>query len=107
MVQIASKLKVLVETLIVAPQGNRPKMEKTIEYMKSNAADDVAVIEHMTQLATHVDQSRRYFALGFRDSDVRVVFPAADDPLRYEQQIIARAGTIDVFDGGNPQEQAP
>jgi hypothetical protein len=104
MVQVAPKLEVLVETLIVAPQGNRPKMEKTIEYMKSNAAEDVDVIKHMTQLAAHTNQSRRYFALGFRDSDVRVVFPADNDPLRYEQQIIARAGMIDVFDGEHQEE---
>jgi hypothetical protein len=74
-------------------------MEKTIEYMKTNAADDLDVIEHMTQLAAHVEQSRRYFAVGFRDSDVRAVFPADNDPLRYEQQIIARSGTIRAFDG--------
>jgi hypothetical protein len=72
-------------------------MQKAIDHMKKNAAHDVDVIAHMTQLATHSDQSRRYFALGFRDSDVRVVFPAENDPLRYEQQIKARAGIIRAF----------
>ena len=79
-------------------------MQKVIDYMKTKATDDVDVIAHMTQLATHIDQSRRYFALGFRDSDVRVVFPTENDPLRYEQQIIARGGMIRVFDGENQEE---
>jgi hypothetical protein len=34
----------------------------------------------MEQLAAHPDQSRRYFVVGFRDSNVRIVFPNDDDP---------------------------
>jgi len=43
----------------------------------------------MERLATHPDQARRFFAVGFRDGNVRVVFPGKDDPLRYEQQVVA------------------
>jgi DNA invertase Pin-like site-specific DNA recombinase len=88
--QIASRLKVLVETLLIAPQGALPTMQRSIEHLQKitgGEADDV--VAHMQQLAAHPDQSRRYFAVGFRDAAVRVVFPAYGDPLRYEQQIIA------------------
>jgi hypothetical protein len=58
-------------------------MQKSIDQLKgmsAGEADDVIVME---QKAAHPDQSRRYFAVGFRDSSVRIVFPAVDDPLRY------------------------
>jgi hypothetical protein len=32
------------------------------------------VIVHMEQMAAHPDRSRSYFAVGFRDSKVRIVF---------------------------------
>jgi hypothetical protein len=83
-------LKVLIETLLVAPQGNRPKMLKTIEYMKEKEADHTDVTAHMTQLADHADRSRRYFAVGFRGSEVRVVFSDENDPLQYKQQITGK-----------------
>jgi len=44
----------------------------------------------MEQQAAHPDQSRRYFAVGFRDGNVRIVFPSDDDPLRYRQQIVGK-----------------
>jgi DNA invertase Pin-like site-specific DNA recombinase len=92
--QIASKLKVLVETLIVAPQGDRPKMLKNIAYMKENEGAYADVIAHMTRMAEHADQSRRYFAVGFRDSKVRLVFPTEADPLQYSQQLLGENGTL-------------
>jgi DNA invertase Pin-like site-specific DNA recombinase len=88
--QIAARLKVLVETLLIAPQGALPKMKRSIEQLleiNNGKADDV--IDHMTQLAAHPDQSRRYFAVGFRDAAVRAVFPTYNDPLKFEQQVVA------------------
>jgi len=88
--QIASRLKVLVETLLIAPQGALPAMQRTIQELQKitgEEADDV--VTHMQQVAAHPDQSRRYFAVGFRDAAVRAVFPAYDDPLRFDKQIIA------------------
>jgi hypothetical protein len=43
----------------------------------------------MGRVAAHPRHSRRYFTVGFRDSNVRVVYPDDDEPLRYQQQIIA------------------
>lgn len=74
--QIASQLKVLVETLSVGSLGEQPRMRASIEHLRKTSgpeADDV--VTYMEQLAAHPDQSRRYFALGFRDSNVRIVFP--------------------------------
>jgi DNA invertase Pin-like site-specific DNA recombinase len=86
--QIASQLKVLIETLLVGSIGDKPRTQKAIDHLRSGGdLDDV--IELMEQKAAHPDQSRRYFAIGFRDSNVRVVFPADDDPLRYAQQIVS------------------
>jgi hypothetical protein len=88
--QIASRLKVLVETLLIAPQGALPTMQRSIEELqKITGEEDNDVVAHMQRLAAHPDQSRRYFAVGFRDAAVRAVFPAYDDPLRFDQQIVA------------------
>ncbi len=94
--QIASRLKVLVETLLIAPQGAMPVMQKSIEQLRAMGAEDEDVIAHMEQMAAHPDQSRRYFAVGFRDAAVRAVFPSYGDPLQYEQQVIAAGGSIEL-----------
>jgi Recombinase zinc beta ribbon domain/Recombinase len=94
--QIASRLKILVETLLIAPRGVLPAMQRSIDQLQEIAgkgADDV--IAHMQQLAAHPDQSRRYFAVGFRDAAVRAVFPTYGDPLRFEQQIVAGQSPIE------------
>jgi hypothetical protein len=88
--QIASRLKVLVETLLIAPLGEQPKMKRTIDQLvEISGAKTDEVVTHLQQLAMHPDQSRRYFAIGFRDAAVRIVFPTYSDPLRYEQQVVA------------------
>jgi DNA invertase Pin-like site-specific DNA recombinase len=94
--QIASRLKVLVQTLVVAPRGDLPRMKKSIEQLRDIAGDQGNdVINYIEQLAVHPDQSRRYFAVGFRDAAVRAVFPAYDDPLHFEQQIVAQRDPIE------------
>jgi DNA invertase Pin-like site-specific DNA recombinase len=88
--QIAARLKVLVETLLIAPQGAFPKMKRSIEQiLEINDGKVDEVIAHMQQVAAHPDQSRRYFAVGFRDAAVRAVFPAYNDSLKFEQQVVA------------------
>lgn len=95
--QIASRLKVLVETLLIAPQGAMPVMQKSIDQLREiSTGEDGDVIAHMEQMAAHPDQSRRYFAVGFRDAAVLAVFPSYGDPLQYEQQVIAAGGSIEL-----------
>ena len=88
--QIAARLKVLVETLLIAPLGERPAMMNRVEqFLELSGGNTDEVVTHMQQLASHPDQSRRYFLVGFRDAAVRAVFPAYNDPLKFEQQVLA------------------
>lgn len=88
--QIAARLKVLVETLLIAPQGEMPAMKLRIErVLEINGGKTDDVVSYMQELAAHPDQSRRYFVVGFREAAVRAVFPAYNDPLKFEQQVVA------------------
>ena len=88
--QIASQLKILVETLLVGSLGERPRMLATIEKLRNTPGwESQEVISYMEKGAALPEQSRRFFAVGFRDSNVRAVYPDDDDPLRYQQQIVA------------------
>jgi DNA invertase Pin-like site-specific DNA recombinase len=86
--QIASQLKVLVLTLSVASLGSRPRLEASVQRLRGVAGKEGAVA-HISRSAAHPDQSRRYFAVAFRDSNIRVVYPNDDDPLGYKLQVIA------------------
>lgn len=92
--KIASHLKSMIESLTVAPQGEKLRLTKiageTREAFKAEAEDIVAHIERRAALPR---QSLPYFSVGFRDGRVRIVFPDAKDPLKYEQQIIAKVGS--------------
>ncbi|EGP09379.1 site-specific recombinase [Bradyrhizobiaceae bacterium SG-6C] len=86
--QIASRLKALVHTLLIAPQGQLPIRLRNIEQMKSLFPDESDVISYMEQLASDQDDTRRYFVAGFQNNASRAVFPKYGDPLQYEEQIV-------------------
>jgi DNA repair exonuclease SbcCD ATPase subunit len=99
--QIASRIKNLVETLVVAPLGDRPKTEKVIDYLKGEAgADDV--IAHLAKRLSSKKDDRRYFAVGFRNGTVRAVYPSDEDPLRYEQVLLVTNDSFVVQNPGAP-----
>jgi DNA invertase Pin-like site-specific DNA recombinase len=99
--QIASRIKNLVDTLVVFPLGDRPKTEKVIEYLKGEAgADDVIAL--LSERLTSKKDDRRYFAVGFRNGTVRAVFPSDEDPLRYEQQVLVAGGSATMLTQDNP-----
>lgn len=88
--KVASQLKLLLDSLSVGTCGEAPKIMRTakeLEQIHGSEANDV--VEHLNQRASDPQQSRRYFAAGFRDNRVRIVFPHRQDPLRYEQQVVA------------------
>jgi hypothetical protein len=88
--QIASRLRVLVETLIIAPQGDKPRLDISIEKLRAlTDGPDEDVMGHISDLAEHPEQARRYFAIGFKDAAVRIVYPTYNDPLNYQHQIKA------------------
>jgi hypothetical protein len=72
----------------VASLGSKPRLQASIERLRGIAGKEGAVA-HMSRAAVHPDHSRRYFAVGFRDSNVRVVYPDDDDPLQFKQQVVA------------------
>lgn len=83
--KIASRLRVLVETLIVAPQGHAPQIlqhdARTVGKLSAE------VIEHMTLVARRPIHARRYFAIRLKDATARLIYPKHGDPLSYDVQI--------------------
>lgn len=92
--KISSHFKSMIEILSVAPQGGQPRStqiaEETREAFGAEAAD---VAAYIARRAASPQQSLRYFSVGFRDGRVRIVFPDAKDPLKYEQQIVGKPGS--------------
>lgn len=88
--KIASHLKAMIETLTVAPQGSRPRLTRIAAETLIKFGKDGADVAHLlARRADQPEQAHRYFAVGLRDSRVRIVFPDDDEPLRYRQQIVA------------------
>ncbi|MBK5654604.1 MAG: recombinase family protein [Rhizobium sp.] len=69
--RLASHLKVLIEHLSVAPLLIQPKGHKAMRHQKGDG---------------------RYFEAWLRNGPGRIVYPAARDPLRYDEQVIAWDG---------------
>jgi hypothetical protein len=78
--QISSQLKVLVKALFVASVGSKPRLEASIERLQGKEG----AVALMRRAAAHPDRSQRYFAVAFRDSNARVVYPNDDDPLQFK-----------------------
>jgi hypothetical protein len=91
--QIASKLRSLVTTILMAPLGHAPLTQKTIDFL-SNESEAQLVIDRLKGMLDDEAEHRRYFAIGFVDGSVRGVYPHKDDPLRFEHQILANSGGI-------------
>jgi DNA invertase Pin-like site-specific DNA recombinase len=91
--QIASKLRSLVTTILVAPLGQAPLTQKTIDFL-SHESEAQLVIDRMKRMLDDEAEHRRYFAVGFVDGSVRGVYPHKDDPLQFEHQILANGGGI-------------
>ncbi|MBR1248954.1 recombinase family protein [Bradyrhizobium sp. AUGA SZCCT0169] len=97
--KVSAHLKSVIETLVVAPEGEQPKIAKIVEDTRRLFGEDAKdVVEYIEQRGKRPDQERRYFAVGFRDSRVRIVFPDDNDPLMYQQQITAKGGFIERHD---------
>ena len=91
--QIASRLRTLVESLVVAPLGDRPKTERGIDFLRGQPGATDVIHEMEARLAGGAEDAR-YFAVGFRNGAVRAVFPRDGDALDYRQQVIANAGGV-------------
>lgn len=97
--QIASRMRAILIVLLVAPQGSRPITLRIIEKLKAEELSAMHdVIDHMVQMAELPRERRRYFAIGFQHNAQRVVYPSDNDPLKYEQQIVASKSKIETLE---------
>ena len=106
--RIAAQLRLLLDSLTVASLGEAPKVARIAEELeRSYGSEANDVVDHLNRRANDPQQSRRSFAIGFRDNRVRVVFPHKQDPLRYEQQILAnlQSGLQTFGEGSGDQLQ--
>jgi DNA invertase Pin-like site-specific DNA recombinase len=95
---IALNLRALVSTVIVAPLGQAPLTERTIELLNGETNSEAAdVIEYLKDSKTDPRERRRYFAVGFKNGDVRAVYPDDNDPMRFEEQVLATKANIKRF----------
>ena len=100
--KIAAQLKLLLDSLIVGTVGQIITITRIAEDLERSSGDEAnEVVGYLKTRAAHAEQSRRYFAAGFRDGRVRIVFPFKEDPLRYHHQVLANPQNgIQVVDGG-------
>jgi hypothetical protein len=78
---IASRLRSLVETILVAPQGHAPLDQRAIELARQHG--DQAVVDHLERMTAR----RRYFIVVFKDGSMRAVYPSDHDPMQFEEQV--------------------
>jgi DNA invertase Pin-like site-specific DNA recombinase len=88
--QIASRLKSLVSTVLVASVGSAPLTRNVINFLKNNHDSEATnVISHLSERLSDERENRRWFAIGFKDGSTRAVYPTEHDPLQFEEQVIA------------------
>lgn len=101
--KIASHLKAMIETLTVAPQGGRPRLEMIAAETLTKFGKEAADVAHfIAKRGAQLEQTHRYFTVGLRDSRVRIVFPDEEEPLKFRQQIIATNDGIEQMTHRRP-----
>ena len=82
--QISSRLKSLVSEIFVAPLGSAPMRSKPITLKGKR----IVVVEEQADCEP-VTKNPRYFMVGFKDGTLRSVVPKENDPLEFEEQVLA------------------
>jgi DNA invertase Pin-like site-specific DNA recombinase len=73
---VSSKLKSLVDFVVVAPAGRVPTIQKVIDELSIQKAGDwESVVSHMRASLNEPSNSRPYFVVAFRDGSMRAVTP--------------------------------
>jgi hypothetical protein len=83
---IASRLRSIVKTILVAPQGQAPLNQRAVEVARQHG--DRAVVDHLER----VTDRRRHFVVVFKDGSMRAVYPSDDDPMQFEEQVTSSKG---------------
>src|SRR5262249_26043823 len=81
---VASRLRTLVSTILVAAAGDVPQRVKTIEFLRGQP-DTEAIIEHVERMMDR----RKYFTAVLRDGSFRVVRVSDDDPTKFSEQLVS------------------
>jgi DNA invertase Pin-like site-specific DNA recombinase len=89
--QMASKLRSIIDTILVAPSGKAPMIRRTIDFLRDQPESD-DIIAHQEEKLREEDSSRRWFCVAFRNGTIREVIPA-DDPLKFESQMTSSMET--------------
>ncbi len=84
--QVAQKIRSLVMVVHVAPCGHTPLVRRTIEFLKGQPGNTLDVTGHLERRLESEEESRPYFAVGFKNGTTRAVFPNKDDPTRVHVQ---------------------
>jgi hypothetical protein len=89
---IASRLRSVVDTILVAPRGSVPMTRRAIALLENQEHPDRPLIDHMRRMI----DARRYFNIAFSDGSMRAVYPHDDDPTKFTLQVTssAEAGMI-------------
>jgi DNA invertase Pin-like site-specific DNA recombinase len=98
--QISARLKSLVAEILVAPLGTAPMTGKAITLK----GERITVAE---QKDRNPDSKHpRYFLIGFKDGTLRAVVPKENDPLEFEQQMVAskELGILLTTPGGKTEQ---
>ena len=96
--QIASTIKNIISTLLVAPIGDAPLTLRAQEalakqHLDAQIRDPLVddVINYMKVTASDPRSHRRYFVIGFTNHTMRAVYPSDQDPLEYEEQLLSNS----------------
>jgi DNA invertase Pin-like site-specific DNA recombinase len=84
---IASRLRSIVETILVALQGDAHLTQRAMEVARQHG--DQAVVDHLERMTDR----RRYFIVVFKDGSMRAVYPTDNDPMQFEEQLTSSRET--------------
>jgi DNA invertase Pin-like site-specific DNA recombinase len=84
---IASRLRSIVETILVALQGDAHLTQRAMEVARQHG--DQAVVDHLKRMTDR----RRYFIVVFKDGSMRAVYPSDNDPMQFEEQLTSSRET--------------
>jgi hypothetical protein len=86
--QIASQLRALVLTLSIGSIGIKPRLEASIERLRGLPGKEGAIAHMSRARHTRIDPGATSPS-DFAAATLGVVYPTADDPLKFEQPITA------------------
>jgi hypothetical protein len=94
--QIASRLRALIDRVEVASVGqsrNNDRIARFLDSVQNEPGNSRALSETIDEVRRlhreTIDdrQNLRFFSVGFKDGTTQIIWPSADDPLKFDQKI--------------------